>query len=161
MRIEKVIVSILLLVVSTVVLGQHEETNKEHKERGVYELISSGIYSYSFHDKTGEVGAEFHFTYWFNHKWGAGISYTAKFKDETVLNEIALLGSWNPLKWATVNFGPNFSLPSEHENFRLGAYLESEINIRPTSWFHFGPVIGTVYSEHFELNVGVHLGFEL
>ena len=143
--------------------SQHEssEVEGEHKkDKGIYEMIGSGIYSYSPAHKTGVAGAEIHFTYWFDHTWGTGLSYTAKFEEDEVLNEIAILGSWNPLNCMTVNVGPNLVLPTKHDGYSFGAYFETEFNIRPTQWFHFGPVIGGVYGHEFELNLGMHIGFE-
>ena len=56
--------------------------------------------------------------------------------------------------------GPNFTLPTDHREFSLSVYAESEINIRPNEWFHFGPVIGTILGKESELATGFHLGFE-
>lgn len=138
--------------------SEHHDTEK--KEKGIYEIITSGIYAYSFEHEEGVVGTEVHLTYWFNHTWGSGLSYTAKFEEGETLHDIALLGSMNPTRWITLNIGPNFALSSDHREFELGFYAESEFNIRPTDWFHFGPVIGTVVSENTEGTIGFHLGFE-
>lgn len=158
---KKILFLNLLLALTIPCYAQHENDEGHNKKgRGIYELISSGIYSYSPEHKEGVAGAEVHFTYWFNHIWGTGFSYTSKFEESEVLNEIALLGSWNPVKWMTINVGPNIVLPSEHEDYSLGLYFESEINIRPNEWFHFGPVVGLVYGNALELNAGMHVGFE-
>lgn len=146
--------------------GLIAQTDNEHhssaKETGIYEVITSGIYSYSLAHKEGLIGSEVHFTYWFSHKWGAGLSYTARFAEEAVVQDIALLGSMNPTNWLTLNVGLNLGLPSEveHRDFHLGAYTEAEINIRPTPWFHFGPLVGAVLSQESEATVGIQLGFE-
>jgi hypothetical protein len=66
----------------------------------------------------------------------------------------------NPTKWITLNLGPNFALSTKHRDFELGFYTESEINIRLTEWFQFGPVLGAVFSENTEGSLGFHLGFE-
>lgn len=138
--------------------SEHHDTEK--KERGIYEIITSGIYAYSFEHDEGVVGTEVHFTYWFNHKWGGGLSYTTKFEEGETLQDIALLGSMNPARWVTLNIGPNLALSSDHREFELGFYAEAEINIRPTDKFHFGPVLGTVLSKNTEGSIGFHLGFE-
>jgi len=154
---------ILILSFTTVTIG-HAQTDNEHhstEEKPVYEIITSGIYSYLFEEDEGSFGTEIHFTYWFDHTWGGGISYTAKFEDEETLHDVALLGSVNPTSWLTVNAGPNFGFSGEERDFEASAYIETEINIRPTKWFHFGPVIGTLLGENSELLTGFHLGFEL
>ena len=137
-----------------------EGENGEEKTTGIYEIITSGIYAYSFEHNEGVVGTEIHFTYWINHKWGAGMSYTAKFEEEETLNDIALIAGVNPTSWLTFNIGVNFALAGDHRAFGLGAYTEAEFNIRPTKWFHFGPVIGAVIGKETEGTVGIHLGFE-
>jgi len=157
----------IVMLTPFICLSQHGESNesdvasKEHgKEKGIYEIITSGIYNYSPESKHGNFGSEFHFTYWFNHNWGTGLSYTAIFEEDLLVNEIALLGSWNPAKWCTLNVGPNFTLPNDHNNLELGAYGEIEFNIRPVKWVHFGPVLGTVIGHTVHFNIGYHLGFE-
>jgi hypothetical protein len=140
--------------------AQTEEGHHEAKNKGIYEIITSGTYVYSFEHDEGVIGTEIHLTYWFTHKWGAGLSYTSKFEEEEVLNDIALLASINPAGWLTLNAGPNFGLSGDHREFSLGAYIETEINVRPTEWFHFGPVLGAVFSEESEGTLGFHLGFE-
>ncbi len=137
-----------------------EEHHDSEEESGIYELITSAIYAYSFEHEEGAAGAEVHLTYWFTHKWGTGLSFTSKFEEEETLYDIALLGSMNPASWVTINAGPNFGFSGEHREFELGAYAEAEINIRPTEWFHFGPVVGTVLSKNTEFTVGFNLGFE-
>lgn len=143
-------------------LTQHDEDHHGEEEHGgVYEVIISGIRAFEPETKEGAFGTEVHFTYWFNHTWGTGLSYTLRYSHEILKNDLALLGSWNATKWLTLNVGPNFSLPNDEQDHIVpGLYLESEVNIRPTPWFHFGPVLGSVYSEHLELSAGVHIGFE-
>ena len=143
--------------------AQHQESNLHHppkKTRGIYEIITSRIYAYSFEHEEGVAATEIHFTYWFDHTWGGGLSYTAKFEEDEVLNDLALIGSMNPAKWMTINVGPSFALPSDHRDFHLGAYAETEINIRLRQWFHFGPILGAVLGKESEGNIGFHLGFE-
>ncbi|MEM7369728.1 MAG: hypothetical protein AAF587_14080 [Bacteroidota bacterium] len=142
--------------------AQHAEEGHHaaEKEKGIYEVITSGVYVYSFAHQEAVGGTEVHFTYWFTHTWGSGLSYTAKFEQGEILQDMALLGSMNPYTWMTLNVGPNFALPTEHREFSLGFYAETEINIRPVSWFHFGPVLGTVIGTESEGTVGFHLGFE-
>lgn len=151
-----------LLFFFSIMLQAQTEDEHHHaeKEKGIYEVITSGIYAYSFEHKEGVVGTEVHFTYWFDHTWGAGLSYTAKFETEETLHDIALLGSVNPTRWITLNAGLNFALPGEHREFHLGAYAETEINIRLNEWFHFGPVLGTVLSKESEGTLGFHIGVE-
>ncbi len=140
---------------------EHQEEDHHHKkDHGIYELITSGIFAYHFAHQEGAIGTEVHFTYWFDHTYGSGLSYTAKFEEEETVHDIAVLGSWNPTRWVTLNVGPNFSLPGDHRDFALSGYAESEFNIRPTDWFHFGPIIGTILGRASELSAGFHLGFE-
>lgn len=140
--------------------GQHQEHHAHKKEKGIYEIITSGIYAYSFAHEEWVPGTEVHFTYWFDHSYGTGLSYTAKFDQDETLHDIALLASWNPTRWITLNVGPNFSIPSDHRDFLFSAYTEAEFNIRPTEWFHFGPVLGAILGKESELAGGFHLGFE-
>ncbi|MGB5698952.1 hypothetical protein, partial [Muriicola sp.] len=132
---------------SSVAQHNNNSINTNQKNNGVYELISSGIYSYSFEHEEGIIGTEIHFTYWINHTWGAGMAYTAKYDEEEILNDFAVIGSMNPARWMTINVGPNFGLPTDSRDFLLGAYTEMEINIRPANWFHFGPVMGFVWNK--------------
>ena len=136
------------------------EHNDSEEESGIYEIITSGIYSYSFEHDEGVIGTEVHLTYWFTHKWAGGFSYTAKYEEEETLHDFALLFGMNPNSWITINAGPNFAFEGKNREFELGAYGEIEINVRPTEWFHFGPVIGTVIGENTEGSVGIHIGFE-
>ena len=157
----KVTLIAIFIGLATPSIAQHENDESHgKKETGIYEIITSGVYSYSPEHNEGVAGAEMHFTYWFNHKWGGGLAYTGKFEPSEIQNELALLGSWNPLRWLTLNVGPNIILPTKHDSYSLGIYSESEINIRPNEWFHFGPVIGVVYGHQLELNSGIHIGFE-
>ncbi|MEH6535925.1 MAG: hypothetical protein V7719_06005 [Psychroserpens sp.] len=159
---KQLIICLLLFTSSMLLYSQSEEKHKKESEseNPVLEIITSGIYVTSFKNKENTFGTELHLTYWFNHKWGGGLSYTAKFEEEETLNDVALLGSWNPTKWITLNVGPNFGLSGEHRDFEVSAYTEAEINIRPKEWIHFGPVIGTVLGRNSEFTLGMHLGFE-
>ncbi len=140
------------------VLGQdHQEEEPHKKSRGIYELIFSGINTYAVHDGHQAAAAELHFTYWFDHYWGAGFSYTRKINN---INEVALLASCNPTTWLTLNVGPNIILPHENHGVKLGGYSEAEFNIRPNDWIHFGPVVGCTFGEELEFSTGFHLGFE-
>jgi len=159
---EQIIICLWLLTSSMFLHSQSDEKHKEQieSENPVLEFISSGIYVTSFKNSENAFGTEFHLTYWFNHKWGGGLSYTAKFEEEETLSDVALLGSWNPASWITINLGPNFGFSGEHRDFEVSAYTEVEVNIRPKEWIHFGPVIGTVIGRNSEIAFGVHLGFE-
>ena len=137
----------------------HEEAHIS-KEKGIYEIISTGIYAYSFEEEAGSPATEFHFTYWFNHTYGSGLSYTLKYGEEETLHDLALLGSWNPTRWVTLNIGPNFAFPSDHRSFHLLLYTEAEINIRLKEWFHIGPVVGSLLGKESEVSGGLHIGFE-
>ena len=158
----------LLSLPTAALFAQHEESShhegsSHHDAIGVWEIFASGIYASPFSNEEeagGVAGIEIHLTYWAVHLYGGGISYTAKFEEEMV-HDIAILGSLNPTNWMTINAGPNFSLPSSHRAFSLGAYAESEFYIRPNKWFHFGPVFGTIIGQHSEYSIGFHLGFEL
>ena len=55
------------------------------EENPIMEIISSAIYVYSLEENEGYLGTELHLTYWINHTWGAGLSYTAKFEEEETL----------------------------------------------------------------------------
>ena len=161
MKPKKIFQLLLFFVVGlNQIFAQHEEHHGDEKDRGIYEIITSGIYAYSFEHQEGTGGTEVHFTYWFNHTYGSGLSYTTKFEHDETLHDIALLGSWNPKRWVTLNVGPNFSLKADHREFSLSAYAESEINIRPNEWFHFGPILGTILGNESELTSGFHIGFE-
>lgn len=166
MNFRTLLLSGLSIFLCQIILAQHHES-EEHKdshhsgkEKGIYEIITSVIGAYSFEHEEWTPGTEFHFTYWFNHTWGTGVSYTAKYEEEETLSDIALLGSWSPNRWLTLNAGPNFALASEHREFALLLYAEAEVNVRLTEWFHFGPVFGTLLGDESEGSVGFHLGFE-
>lgn len=136
------------------------EGTEEKEEPAKYEIVASGIYAYNFEEEAGLPGAELHFTYWFTPKWGAGAIYVAKFDEDEVLSDVALLGSWNPSRWLTVNSGPNFGLKGESREFELSLFLEGELNIRPTESFLFGPNLGFLVGNSPEIAVGIHFGFE-
>ncbi len=89
----KLIILILSFTVITIGNAQTEKQHHSEEEKPVYEIITSGIYSYLFEEEEGSFGTEVHFTYWFNHTWGGGLSYTAKFEEEETLHDLALLGS--------------------------------------------------------------------
>lgn len=158
----KRIIFFLLFMSSILLHSQTEEIHDEESESDnpVLEIIISGIFASSFEHQETTFGTEFHITYWFNHEWGGGISYTLKYEDEETLNDIALLGSWNPTKWITLNVGPNFGFSGEHRDFEVSGYAEAEFNIRPRKWIHFGPLIGAVLGANSEYTLGMHLGFE-
>ena len=163
---KKLIGNLILFMICTfifvnVLSAQHEEApHSSEKHAGIIEVISSGIYSYYFEHSEGIFGTEIHLTYWKTLKWGGGLSYTSKFEEKETLHDVALIGSMNPTHWMTLNLGVNFALPAEHRKFLPGAYAETEVNIRPVEWFHFGPVLGTVIGKEIEATVGFHLGFE-
>lgn len=155
------ILGLVFLVLTGSLFAQEKHHGAEAEQRGIFELITSGIYAQAFEsDADGALGAEVHLTYWVVHKYGFGFSYTAKVEEELTVHDLALLGSWNATRWLTVNTGPNFVLPNEHRDFSISAYAETELNIRPTEWFHFGPVVGTLLGSDSEYFLGFHLGFE-
>ena len=141
-------------------LFAQEHDALENSEDLRWEAIVSGIYSYSFEEEETVFGNEFHLTYWITHKWGTGLSYTLKYEDDEILHDIAVLGSWNPVKWMTCNTGPNFEFEGEHRDFGVSFYFELEFNIRLTHWFHFGPIAGTLLGGNSEISTGMHIGFE-
>ena len=143
-----------MLIFNIAIASDHNETSK--KEKGIYEIITTGLYSYSPNENHGVFGAEFHLTYWVNHHWGGGLSYTGKTNKS---KEVALLFSWNPNKWFTVNTGPSIYF-KEINYVNFAGYGELEVNFRPRDWIHFGPVLGTTIRNHYEINSGFHLGFE-
>ncbi|MEL6537445.1 MAG: hypothetical protein AAFQ98_18635, partial [Bacteroidota bacterium] len=110
--------------------AQHAaEPQEAHQvEAGTPELILSGIYSIPL-SGTGNIapGHEVHLTYWVSHRWGGGFSYTTRY-EEHLAHDIALIASWNPARWLTVNSGPNFALANEERELEMGLYLETECN---------------------------------
>ena len=162
MKILKITWGISLLFIcfgSTLWAQEHEH---EHESESALELITSGLVSFSPSEDETNYGTEIHLTYWFNPKWGGGLSYSAKFDDDKAFSDIALLGSYNPARWLTINTGPNFALPNgeKREKLKLGLYAETEFNWRISETFHCGIFTGTVLSEEVELSAGIHLGFE-
>jgi hypothetical protein len=162
---EKIILIIIsLLAYSYSAVAQEGEIHlpdESHERTATYEVIISGIYSFEPNSGHGKYGSELHFTYWFNHVWGAGFGYTVLFEeDHRPVQQFAFLGSFNPVGWLTINAGPNFTLPYDGSALLLSGYLETEFNYRPRSWVHFGPVLGAVIGNETEFNVGFHLGFE-
>ncbi len=127
------------------------------------EFIPSGIISYVPSGKEFLYGGEIHITRWFVEKWALGVSYSMKFKEHKVLSDIALLGSFDPVRFLSINAGPNFALPKKklREKLLVGLYAEAEFNLRITEFFHFGILLGTVLSKETEISTGVHLGFEI
>lgn len=142
-------------------MGQ-EIHHEGHESEGVIELITSGIISYTPSEGETLFGSEAHLTYWWNHTWGAGFSYSARFYETHPLSDIAVLGSLNATQWLTINVGPNFALPSEdvRDHLRLGFYAETEFNYRVSEFFHFGLLTGTVINNETEFTTGIQLGFE-
>jgi hypothetical protein len=131
------------------------------EKTAVYEIITSAIYAFNTQTEAGAYGTEFHFTYWMNHVWGAGLSYTVLFEEENEkIHQLALLGSYNPKEWLTINAGPNFRLPSTNHDLKISAYLETEFNYRLRNWVHFGPLLGATIGEETELSLGFQIGFE-
>lgn len=143
-------------------MGQSYAQTTTADNESALELIVSGITSFSPSEDKTMVGSEVHLTYWVTPKWGGGLSYSGKFEDSAVLSDMALLGSWNPTRWLTVNTGPNFAFPhgEVREKFRLELYMETEFNWRVSEKFHWGVFTGTVVSGEVEIAAGIHLGFE-
>ena len=53
----KILLALVCFVLTwTNVSGQHEVHHETKKERGIYELITSGIYAYSFKHEEGVAG---------------------------------------------------------------------------------------------------------
>ena len=157
-----ILVCFLFLGYSPLVLGQEEHHSDHPTEKGIFEIITSGIISYNPSEDEVFLGSETHFMYWWNHTWGGGLSYTARFHDGHILSDMALLGSVNATDWLTINAGPNFALPDNkvRNHLILGLYAETEFNYRVSDHFHFGILTGTVISEETEFTTGIHLGFE-
>ncbi|MEO0898949.1 MAG: hypothetical protein AAFY71_21235 [Bacteroidota bacterium] len=145
-------------------LSQHlnEQHSSPHHavEHGIWEIITTGLYAFPFSEEEGLGGGEAHLTYWFDHNWGTGLSYTIKSENGEAVQDLALLGSWNPKRWLTLNIGPSFGFANEHRDFTLTGYFEAEINVRVSESFHFGPVFGSLIGRHSEVSAGFHLGFE-
>jgi len=125
------------LLFSQVAHSQQNDSTGHTGRTAVYEIITSGIYTYNSETKHGAYGSEFHFTYWINHVWGAGLGYTIIYGEgKEYTHQIAILGSYNPTSWLTINTGPNFILPSAHHDLLVSGYLETEFNYRPQKWLH-------------------------
>ena len=113
------------------------------------------------HEAGGIVGTELHLTYWFSHSWALGGSYTIQFaRNGEVGSELALIGSYKPARWITINAGPSVGLPDSHSETELSGYLESEFNVFLGQKLHLGPVVGGLVGKHSELFGGVHIGYE-
>ena len=139
----------------------HEISTKQHNgNKGYFEVITSIINASSLETDEGNVGNEFHLTYWFNHRLGSGVSITTKLEEGGLLYDTAIIGSWSPAKWLTTNLGPNFSWANEHREFGVSAYAEIEINFFVIDQIHIGPIIGTLVGSESELTHGFHFGFE-
>ncbi|MBO6516514.1 MAG: hypothetical protein JJ975_08180 [Bacteroidia bacterium] len=126
----------------------------------VIEMISAWLYVFPQNGEDGLPGTEVHCTYWANSVWGYGVSYGAKKQHEGFLHEIAVLGSWNPTQWLTLNAGPSFVFPTDQRSGHIVSYVETELNYRPNHWFHLGPVVGFTQGKHTEVFSGIHFGFE-
>lgn len=161
---------ILIVLLNTCFLAQQAfaqaEAGRGHTkgrhENGVWEISPSFIYSYAAAEQEGLLKTELHLTYWFTHQWGGGLSYTRKYiNSEDINDDIALIGSWNATARWKVNLGLNYTIPKKGgEEGLWGLYNELEFNIRPSVWFSYGPVIGSVISKETEVYAGIHVGFE-
>lgn len=151
----------IILIFSFIPWALPAQEGEQKKEGGSWEFSLSNIYSYAVRENEGLFKTEFHLIYLFTPKWGTGLSYTHKFiRPEGINDDIALIGSWNPTPYLTVNLGPNFTLPDEEESGFLGLYNEVEFNFRPKEWLSFGPLVGSVISKNTEIYGGIHVGFE-
>lgn len=142
--------------------GNAQEKEKE-KVKGIWEFSPSLIYSYAPSLSEGLIKTELHLTYWVNEEWGGGLSYTHKFINSAEINDdLALIGSWNANRFLTFHLGLNYTIPKKkaEEGGFFGVYNEAEINFRPTKWFAFGPIIGSVLSKRTEVYGGLHVAFE-
>ncbi|MEL6141965.1 MAG: hypothetical protein AAFU67_10140 [Bacteroidota bacterium] len=164
--IKQLTLSLCLLLLANYNFAQthevHELSTEQHgNNEGYFEVIASIINVISLEGDEGNIGNEFHLTYWFNHQLGSGVSITTKLEeDDGLLYDTALIGSWSPLKWMTANLGLNFSWANEHREFAISAYAEIEINFFVIDQIHIGPIIGTLIGSESELTHGFHLGFE-
>lgn len=154
-----------LLLFSNFSFSQSHETQQNHATKnkhnqGFFEVIASIINANSIEEDEGSIGNEFHLTYWFNHRFGSGLSVTTKVQEDGLLYDTAIIGSWSPAKWLTTNLGPNFSWANEHREFGISAYAEVEINFFVIEEIHIGPVIGALVGDENEFTHGFHLGFE-
>ena len=141
-------------------MGEHPDA-KHAQNAAVYEIITSAVYAFNTKTEAGSYGTEIHFTYWINHVWGTGLSYTVLFEEENEkIHQLAILGSYNPTEWLTINAGPNFRLPNKDYDLKISAYLETEFNYRLRDWVHFGPLLGATVGEETELSLGFQIGFE-
>ncbi len=151
--------SILSLLLLLPILCAAQELEQSEKEKKGIEFIMSGVGIYETESEEFVFGAEFHLTKWFGETWGMGASYSLKFS-EKLNQDIAVLASWNAASWLTLNFGPNFAIPKGEREFEVGAYLESEFNLRPHKRVNLGPVLGGVIGKSSEVSFGLHVGFE-
>ncbi|MEM6397807.1 MAG: hypothetical protein AAF741_15770 [Bacteroidota bacterium] len=138
----------------------NHETPLEQHSRGYFEVIASIINSNSLEEDEGNVGNEFHLTYWFNGKLGTGLSLTTKLAEDELLYDTSIIGSWSIAKSITFNAGPNFSWAGEHREFGVSAYAEAEINFFVIDQIHIGPILGVLAGDENEFTHGFHLGFE-
>ncbi|MEO1216844.1 MAG: hypothetical protein AAFY45_25195 [Bacteroidota bacterium] len=143
---------------------EHKNSESNHANEGAWEIVFSTLHFFEPGSEAAQEslwGNELHLTYWFDHHWALGLGYTLKYEKEGKFgNELALIGSYKPVKWITFNGGPNFTPGNEEESLSVSAYIESEINIFIGDHFHLGPVIGGLLGEHAEIFSGLHLGYE-
>jgi hypothetical protein len=158
---------VLFLIATSSLLFSQEKQSQEHvpKEHAghlaVIEIITSALYAFNTRTELGAFGTEFHLTYWENHIWGAGLGYTVLFEDEKEkIHQLAILGSYNPKEWITINAGPNFRLPNDHHDLIISGYVETEFNYRLRQWVHFGPLLGATIGIETDLSIGFQIGFE-
>ncbi|CAM1373042.1 hypothetical protein [Tenacibaculum xiamenense] len=137
---------------------EHSETSHKKEKDPGFEIVLSGIGIYSPEHKHWNSAIETHLTYWTTHKWAFGVGYSIIFEDE-LEHEIAALVSHKPYKFLTLNFGPSFSLPNEHKDTKVSAYLESEFAFH-VGEIHFGPTIGVLAGEDFRIFGGLHISYE-
>ncbi len=149
----------IFIAFSLFIISFAQESDFEPK----IELVPSFLASYSFEEEETIFAAEIYTAYWFQEKWGAGISNTAKFKEDIMLWDMAFLGSYKAAEWLCINSGINVGFPHDgvRDGLEPGFYFETEFNWQVKENFHFGLVLGTVVSENTEITGGLHLGFEL
>jgi len=166
------VISIFITLISLLCPGLFGQTLHESAieegENARWEIVLSGL---TFFEKeegipdeyTRTFGTELHITYWLSHRWALGGSYTLKSTGENMYgSELAIIGSFKPQKWLTINAGPDFALPdsSPESELELFAYLEAEFNFFIKENFHLGPVVGGLVANKTEVFAGLHLGFE-
>ncbi|MEM9887365.1 MAG: hypothetical protein AAF849_15835, partial [Bacteroidota bacterium] len=85
--IKQVAISMCLMALANYAFTQSHtmaegEAPAEEQSNGYFEIITSIINAYSFEEDEGNVGNEFHLSYWLQHGLGIGLSITTKLQQE-------------------------------------------------------------------------------